>query len=123
MEAFRPPARGRAVASLGETICVLLRSRRAEQEASKTQVAILLHCAGPEVHDIYSNVVFANNDDDRDTHWEHVLTIVNQEKKKCLKGTDSTNVINARGRLLTSESTNYGYYCPVVTMKNRKRPI
>ena len=65
------------------------------KKPKKTQVAILLHCVGPEVHDIYSNVVFSNNDDDRDTNWEHVLTIVNQEKTKFLKCTDSTNVINA----------------------------
>ena len=62
------------MAPLGEAICILLRSRRAEQEAKKNQVAILLHCAGPEAQDIYSNFVFANNDDDRDTNWEHVLT-------------------------------------------------
>ena len=43
------------------------------KKATQTQVAILLHCAGPEAQDIYPNFVFANNDDDRDTNWGHVL--------------------------------------------------
>ena len=43
------------------------------KNTAKTQVAILLHCAGPEAQDIYTNFVFANTDDDKDPNWEHVL--------------------------------------------------
>ena len=39
----------------------------------KTQVAILLHCAGPEAQDIFTNFVFANTVNDKDANWEHVL--------------------------------------------------
>ena len=35
------------------------------KKAAKTQVSISLYCAGPEAQDIYSNFVFANDDDDR----------------------------------------------------------
>ena len=40
---------------------------------TQSQVAVLLHCAGPEAQDIYTNFVFANTDDDKDSNWEHVL--------------------------------------------------
>ena len=74
--------------------------------ATKTRVAILLHCAGAEAQDIYSNFVFANNDHDRDTNWEYVLKkfrdYCDPRKKKYLKDINSGNVINARGRLLIS---------------------
>ena len=43
------------------------------KKTAKTQVAILLHCAGPEAHDIYTKFVFANTDDDKDSNWERVL--------------------------------------------------
>ena len=39
----------------------------------KTQVAILLHCAGPEAQDIFTNFAFANTVTDKDANWEHVL--------------------------------------------------
>ena len=39
----------------------------------KTQVAVLLHCAGLEAQDVFTNVVFANIVDDEDANWEHVL--------------------------------------------------
>ena len=39
----------------------------------KTQVAILLHCAGREAQDIFTHLVFVNTVDDKDTNWEHVL--------------------------------------------------
>ena len=76
------------------------------KKATKTQVAILLHGAGPEPQDIYSNFVFANNDDDRDTNWEHVLKkfrdYCEPRKTKYSKDTNSGNVTNARERLLIS---------------------
>ena len=82
MEAFRPPA---AVSfTTGNTaeqwrrwekqFAFYFAAAELSKKPQKTQVAILLHCAGPEAQDIYSNFVFANNDDDRDTNWEHVLT-------------------------------------------------
>ena len=83
MEAFRPPA---AVSfTTGNTaeqwrrwekqFAFYFAAAELSKKPKKTQVAILLHCAGPEAQDIYSNFVFANNDDDSlDTNWEHVLT-------------------------------------------------
>ena len=81
MEAFRPPP---AVSfTTGNTaeqwrrwekqFAFYFAAAELNKKATKTQVAILLHCAGPEAQDSYSNFVFANNYDDRDTDWEHVL--------------------------------------------------
>ena len=64
---------GRAVASLGVTIPVFFAAAELSKKTTKTQVSILLHCAGPEAQDIYTNFVFANTDDDKDSNWEHVL--------------------------------------------------
>ena len=75
--------------------------------ATKTQVAILLPCAGPVAHDIYSNFFFfANNDDDREKHLEHALKksyeiIVNGEKTRHLKERNSGNMI---GHIFSSSS-------------------
>ena len=81
MEAFQPPA---AVSfTTGNTaeqwrrwakqFAFYFAAAEVNKIATKTQVAILLHCSGPEAHDIYSNFVFANNDGDRDKKLEHVL--------------------------------------------------
>ena len=109
MEAFRPPA---AVSfTTGNTaeqwrrwekqFAFYFAAAELNKKPQKTQVAILHNCAGPEAQDIYSNFVFANNDDDRDTNWEHVLKkfrdYCEPRKTKFLKGTQFGNAVNTRG--------------------------
>lgn len=43
------------------------------KKSAKTQVAILLHCAGQEAQDIHKSFEFAGTDQDSGENWEHVL--------------------------------------------------
>ncbi|XP_078495460.1 LOW QUALITY PROTEIN: uncharacterized protein LOC144750542 [Ciona intestinalis] len=55
-----------------------------DSKPGKTQVAILLHCAGPEAQDIFANFQFSNTDDDKSDNIENVITKFRQycEPKK-----------------------------------------
>ena len=73
------------------------------KKATNTQVAIVLHCAGPEAQDTYSNFVYVNNDDDRDTTREHVLAkfwgyCEPRKNEVHLKDINSGSIMTYRGR-------------------------
>ena len=73
---FKPPAtvsfNNGNTAEIWEQQCrIYFEAAELATKPPKTQVAILLHCAGTEAQDIFTNFVFANTVDDKD--WEYVL--------------------------------------------------
>ena len=79
------------------------------KKTAKTQVAILLHCAGPEAQDIIKNIqtLFLQTPITTQTPTGSMCsrnsdTIANLEKMRCLRGTSSGSETSVKGSPLTS---------------------
>ncbi len=53
------------------------------KKSEKTQMAILLHSAGPDAQDIHKNFVFANAGTDRADNWENILKKFREYCESC----------------------------------------